>query len=199
MEPDIAHLQGTAGKQISPAMGGDLLPFLLKSFQFPFGQFPIGTNLGDSPQLSLVFLHIRDNGENLPRQELVIEILRQTACPILPPALDDFFPDHGLKFWHPLPMEKRKEKGIPCTGVQGQGAVQLQFLSFSMIQTDRMFPVDYHAIECFGCPGLPDLLLPVAVVIEMIFQPFQKGKALLLQMVMCITFRFQEGEWQKLI
>lgn len=96
-------------------------------------------------------------------------------------------------------MKERREKRIPCKGGQGQGAVQLQFLSFSMIQTDRMFPVDYHAIECFGCPCLPDLLLPVAVVIEMIFQPFQKGKALLLQMVMCITFRFQEGEWQKLI
>ncbi len=57
-------------------------------------------------------------------------------------------------------MKERREKRIPCKGGQGQGAVQLQFLSFSMIQTDRMFPVDYHAIERFRRPGLPDLLRP---------------------------------------
>lgn len=119
--------------------------------------------------------------------------------PVLPHAPGDLLPDHGLERRYLLPMKERREKRIPCIGGQGQGAVQLQFLSFSIIQTDRMFPVDYHAMECFRRPDLPDLLLPVLAVIEMIFQPFRKRKACLLQIVMCIAFWYQEREWQELI
>ena len=62
-----------------------------------------------------------------------------------------------------------------------------------------MLPVDHHAIECFRRPGLPDLLLPVPAVIEMIFQSFRNGKAFLLQIVVCIAFRYQKWKWQKLV
>ena len=199
MEPDVSLLQRAAGKQLSPAMGGNLLPFRLKPCQFMVRQFPGSAYSGHSPQPSVMFLHVRDDGGYFPGQELVPQRFCQPACSVLPHAPGNFFPDHCLVCRHLFPMKEGGKKRISRIGGQCQGTVQFHLRPFPMIRADRFLPVDHHAVKGFCHTVFSNLLLPISAVVKTGGQPFRNRKTCLLQMVVGIAFRFQERKGQKLI